>query len=222
MDLLINTIKNNIKEVRELLKDNCDVNYKSKYGESALIIATYLNHYEIFKMLLKYKLGLFYRKNHKTVIFDYIQVKIDDTDLYDNTALIYACKNNNYKMVKRLIKAGADINKKNKLNLTAIFYACLYGFTKIVKLLIDKTESDMIEEFFIACEYNHRSVVRLILWRRQIITIELKKPIKTGLNLEKEIKYNLCKKMITIYVIKNMNYIYYDKNLNEIIKSYLF
>ena len=53
-----------------------------------------------------------------------------------NTALYRACTNGNTKIAELLIKAGADVNAKDKSGNTVLHNACIRDNTKLAKLLI--------------------------------------------------------------------------------------
>lgn len=54
----------------------------------------------------------------------------------NNTPLLAAAWEGRVKMVKSLIKAGADVNAKNERGLTPLHKACTWGNTEVAKALI--------------------------------------------------------------------------------------
>jgi ankyrin repeat protein len=54
-----------------------------------------------------------------------------------NYPLHYAARNNNYDLIKDLIKTGIDINKKDDEEYTALYYACNNDAYESVELLIE-------------------------------------------------------------------------------------
>ena len=66
-------------------------------------------------------------------------VKLQDTDMggYDErTVLIHACITNHFVLAKRLVESGADVNKKDWFEKTALHCAVIVGNIDIVSLLL--------------------------------------------------------------------------------------
>lgn len=63
-------------------------------------------------------------------------VNLDDTDLFGQTALHYACQSDNHICAELLLKFGANINIGNTNGSTALYKASQYGNPKCVELLL--------------------------------------------------------------------------------------
>lgn len=89
---------------------------------------------------------------------------IDLCDSYDNTALLYSCIQNNTKMVKMLVDAGASIRKCDVL-----FYSCIENNTDIIEILVkygrDIEYMDLCRCLLVSCRHNNSYVVRLLIDR---------------------------------------------------------
>ncbi|XP_077865260.1 uncharacterized protein LOC144351881 [Saccoglossus kowalevskii] len=71
------------------------------------------------------------------------------------TALIRACYienlNNQLKIVKMLLKAGADASKTDIVGRTALSWACLYGREKVVSCILDYRDLDLNQSDMNGC-----------------------------------------------------------------------
>ncbi|OHD54392.1 MAG: hypothetical protein A2Y33_04425 [Spirochaetes bacterium GWF1_51_8] len=81
----------------------------SQNGETALLVAAYLNKIDVVKALINLK------------------VDIEAEDSGGNNALIYASKEGNTEILKMLLKAKANVNKYNKQGITPLITASFYG-----------------------------------------------------------------------------------------------
>ena len=104
-DLIKAAIKGSVEEVNDLLKAKPDVNAKSNFGETALIIATRDGRTDLVDLLLK------------------ANADVDATDNEGKTALMWASFNDHTDIVERLIKANADVNAKSNFGSTALMLA---------------------------------------------------------------------------------------------------
>ncbi|MCB1141682.1 MAG: ankyrin repeat domain-containing protein [Leptospiraceae bacterium] len=72
------------------------------------------------------------------------KIDLNAADSHNRTSLMIASSDNNLTVVKLLVEAGADINRKNKENgRTALMYASVNGHYDVVKYLIEQ-ESNLI------------------------------------------------------------------------------
>lgn len=66
------------------------------------------------------------------------QAPLNAVDMHGDTALIVASRRDNLKVVRRLIKAGADVDVRNNNGETALQVAARYGHAKMCALLVTK------------------------------------------------------------------------------------
>ena len=117
--LMLAAVKNNLEDVRKLIRRGASVNAKNKYGVTALMSAAANGYEDIAKELIKNR------------------AYIDAGSLNGTTALMYAARNGHLDMVKLLLKNKANVNKRNKNGQTALMYAIEGGNYEIVKELLD-------------------------------------------------------------------------------------
>jgi ankyrin repeat protein len=118
---LLNSIDNYCERSLKLYLNKNNINRKNKhyYNYTPLIYACYKNI---------------------TVFIEIILAAGADINITENgfNAFLYACKNGNLKIVKRLVELGANINQKtNKNNCTVLMAVCNLGYTDIVKFLLE-------------------------------------------------------------------------------------
>ncbi|AYV79016.1 MAG: ankyrin [Faunusvirus sp.] len=122
-ELLLEACKNKIEKIALTLIDTIvksknteHLIVKNKMGETSLILACKHSLVKVVKLLLKYRVPT-------------------DVLANDETALSWACKNNNVETSKMLIDAGADLLLKGPL-----FTACRNGFADIAHMIIAKID----------------------------------------------------------------------------------
>lgn len=81
-----------------------NVNFKDKYGKSALLIAASSGYIDMVNLLLKYN------------------IDINQVDKEHNSSLILAAKNYHPNIVDNLLKHGADSNIVNKYGHSIVTY----------------------------------------------------------------------------------------------------
>ena len=165
-----------IDTMRELLKrEDLDVNIKTKKFPTPLSTAIVINSIESVKELLKrddIDINKFERKNFKRnnddepiqlinpllrsiillrpdivdELLKYRNINIDiETD--GATPLNQASSNGMLEVVKKLVNAGANVNKQNEYGKTALFLASVYGKIDVVKYLLDNgAKTDLKDE----------------------------------------------------------------------------
>ena len=118
--------------VKKYLKTGADVNEKSEHGESVVAQALHLRCDEaILELLVEAGADLFDADNEGVSVFD--------------VAITY----NNFKMVRRIIDAGVDVNENRRgSGFTPLMAAVCYKRGDIVALLLengaDKTLKDKL------------------------------------------------------------------------------
>ncbi|EKD23441.1 MAG: ankyrin [uncultured bacterium] len=142
-------------------KKNADVNYKTSSGKTVLIKAATSKS----KKVVNYLLLLKDKDNKKIVNFNCV-------DNNGQTAMHKAAKNDDYVIVKMLVKVGADKNKQDRWGNTALHIASKKGLTEVVKELLENgNEYDNLEiknsngdtPLQQAVRANYKSVVELLL-----------------------------------------------------------
>lgn len=128
-----------------------NVNYTSKYGNTALTYASQNGSVPIVKGLISKG------------------VNINHTKQYETSPLILATEKNHIGVVKELIKEGCNINHKKTYNYTAFMFACKFGFIEILRILIDSgadinaKSSSGYTGFLYACEEGHLEIFNILV-----------------------------------------------------------
>lgn len=84
------------------------------------------------------------------------------------TPLMYACINRNLKIVKYLIKNGADVNMQEYKENTALMYASIFGSIEIVEYLLVNGAKTGIQNIggttacMFAYKYGNNDIVKLL------------------------------------------------------------
>ena len=91
------------------------------------------------------------------------------------TRLPMACFEGRVDDVRRLLDGGADIQQQDAAGRSPLFVACQYGRDAVVRLLLDRDESqralldqardDGASPLWIACRHGHAAIARLLLER---------------------------------------------------------
>ena len=150
--LIIAASKGHTDTVRLLLSYKADP-FKKANGDNALYFAIKNNHKATAQLLLEHEVGIdstnkegnsilwqMVSVGNKTAVEFLIEHKADINKASPNeiTPLIIAIINNQYEIVKLLLKKGAD-PLKNCQDITPLVYAISNGNIEIIKLLIEKT-----------------------------------------------------------------------------------
>lgn len=128
-----------------------NVNYTSKYGNTALTYASQNGVIPIVNGLISKGANI----NH--------------TKQYETSPLILATEKNYIGIVEELIKAGCNVNHKKTYNYTAFMLACKFGFIQIVRILIDAgvdinaKSSSGYTGFLYACEEGHLEIFDILI-----------------------------------------------------------
>lgn len=156
---LIDTIKNNnIENVKNIIKQGADVNFKDKKANTALIYAVQASNKELVELLLSNNADVNLKKekpvySRETEKFFKLIGKNLDEDFaryanIGNPALIHAVKACDKEIAQIIIKNGAEINMQNKYGYTALAMAAQNADKELVELLI-QNKADV--NFFCAC-----------------------------------------------------------------------
>jgi len=136
--LLIAVVTNQMNSIKELVKEGCDINYRTKKNKPLLHIAIE-NEYDMIVSELLYQKSIDVNaldsKNQTALMkavlnkdLELVNILIDmgcDIDIKDNsynTALIYAAMVQDIDTVHRLLEAECDSTIKNKYDKTYINY----------------------------------------------------------------------------------------------------
>lgn len=72
------------------------------------------------------------------------EVAIENRDEHGNTLLIISAQQNDKKMLKLLLRRGADINAQNSTGNTALHYTNEYKFTALTEYILNKGGNDTL------------------------------------------------------------------------------
>ena len=129
-ELLMNTVlAGHDKCAESLIKMGLDVNMRLSRSKTTVmnVAAKYGNH-KVLKLLIQ------------------AGADVNLTDLYGETALMFAAVNNNDDCIDVLIQAGADVNKRNSMGSNALMKAAGTGYCK----LLIAHGSDQVQKAFVA------------------------------------------------------------------------
>lgn len=188
---LINAIECDDEKMFDfLISKGADVNGENIFEQSALLLAVKYRRFELAeKLVLKgADVNKVSRNNETTPLFECVVE--DDVELLEfflnegkgnpntkryngNTALMYACRNSNFPMVRRLVKSGAKLDEKNDDGVTALMFACCGGDYDIVEYLIDNGADYTIKnirgnDVFGYANYSLAEFIREVIKRKEI------------------------------------------------------
>lgn len=158
-DQLMKAVKNNnVSEVKSLIKQNININYKDVSGDTALIKASTSGYKNIAEALIKSKkadvniknktgktaLTVAVMNDHKDIVKLLLKNKADANIKDDRgwTPLMYAAnstKSNHKEIVKLLLDNKADPNVQNENKKTALVIAVERGDIEVVKKLLNSS-----------------------------------------------------------------------------------
>ena len=138
--------------VEKLLEKEVDITLQDKRGDTALTIAGdngFINIVDLLLETIPSESGMLLidaiKQDDYKLVRELMELNTVDINLQDedgNTALIFACKNDNYDIVKLLVDKGADINVQNNNGISPLLAACYNindkNAANIAKLLITK------------------------------------------------------------------------------------
>lgn len=149
--------EDNIEKVRELLKENININTQDSQNRTLLMIAAYNNNYKIAKLLID----------------NGADVNIQDD--MKNNPFLYSGAEGQLEILKILIKAGADTKITNRYGGVALIPASEHGYVDTVKYLLENTDIDvnhinnlgwtaLLEAIILGNgSDNHKKVIELLL-----------------------------------------------------------
>jgi ankyrin repeat protein len=114
------TSADQIEKVRFLVDKGADIDAKSKYGFTPFLIAAEQNEEVALYIMEKFP------KTIKAVSTEGLN------------ALHLAASGSSFRLVKKLVETGIDVNSKTKNNETPIFFAATTGNAEVIKYLISK------------------------------------------------------------------------------------
>ena len=149
--------KGNIQKVRELLKENININTQDSNQRTLLMIATYNNNYEMVKLLID----------------NGADVNIQDD--MKNNPFLYSGAEGQLEILKIITKAGASTKITNRYGGVALIPASEHGYVETVEYLLENTDIDvnhinnlgwtaLLEAIILGNgSENHKKVVELLL-----------------------------------------------------------
>ena len=148
--LMIASKRGNLDLAKFLVGKNIDINERTIYEESALTFSCKYKHSELANYFIDmnsdlslkpYGLGIF-TISCSNSLYDVIEkllaynININETDPKKRTSLIRSVIINDIKMTKFLLDNYSDVNVKDNLGFSALFYACINENIEIVRLLL--------------------------------------------------------------------------------------
>ena len=110
-----------ISLIRNLLKDNVDINALNAKGLSPLHLAVIEGNIEVTKLLIS----------------EGANIEVTDSK-WGSSPLLYACQNGRTKIVKLLVEMGADIKAESDDDTSAIHFAAQSGKSDLIDFLLQK------------------------------------------------------------------------------------
>lgn len=148
--------------VQLLLENGADSTQVDKYHETPLILAAREGHSEIVQLLLEHGVDPMQANAH------------------NSTPLLLAAQMNHFEVVELLLNHGAgptqvDADAVDRTGRSPIFWAALYGYWKIVQVLLesrrtnpDREDKDGWSPCTIAIDRHHHDVAELLIsWKTQ-------------------------------------------------------
>ena len=190
IDLITACKEGSIKDVYLLLDQGVKIDDQNFHNETALMIACRKGSIKIVNLLLKKgaNVNICYNNDwdgvleccaygHYTDVFNYyFKNAVSKPHNDKQTALMIACKEGHFKIVKLLLENKVDINIQSNYGWTALMLACKKGNIEIVKLLLEKGAKINLRNIenstalMIANENNHMHIVKLLIPKKMYIT----------------------------------------------------
>ncbi|XP_031565012.1 uncharacterized protein LOC116300312, partial [Actinia tenebrosa] len=139
------------EEVRNLLEEDVDVDYKNEFGHTALMVASREGHLEVIHVLIDHGANM------------------NIQDKYGKSALHEAAWSGKHQVINALLSNEAEMNCVDEEGRTPLQYASLRGKTKVVEVLLQFGAEDSIlnkdgeSAVEIAYRCRHKDIVKLLL-----------------------------------------------------------
>ncbi|KAK4883551.1 hypothetical protein RN001_006870 [Aquatica leii] len=169
-----------------LITNNCDTEARDKYGMRPILMAAWHGHREAVQLLINagacsnatnkkhFTLLICAAKNNRLEVVDYIldtleDVRVDVVDIEGQTALFHAAMGGHLGVVKRLVEAGALIDRRNKESRTALHAASERGHVDVAEFLLthegdmEARDSQGNTPLHIAAQHQQTKLVQLLL-----------------------------------------------------------
>ena len=177
--LFASAYNENYQIIPQLLQMGFSLDDKNNLGENALIVATRNKNPEILRVLMLCCGGALNKNKEK----DYF----NSADIYGNTLLMHAIKNNNIEIIKYLIDKGADVNGKTLENNTVLMLAASnITDPNIIELLINSgADVNAVDNYgfdpinYAAIKNNNPDIIKLLINKGS----NVKKTYKDGFTL---------------------------------------
>jgi len=221
MDLIKKYNNSSLENVKELIISKKYYFSKNELGLTPLHIVAFEGYPDICKLLIEnganplekdnYGLTPLHKASYRgsvhivKILLDYNNININEKSDYGDTPLIYTCHWNHLEIVKILLEHGANVNLKNKNEITALYKAASRNNIEIMKILISSGSTVNNVSNFGFTEFhfikNNNEIVNLIL--KKGLSIHINDIIDTN-----DIKSN--RKLLLYYLFP---YIFKKKNI---------
>lgn len=151
---------NQLKAVQTLLAAGADLHHRDRDGHTAFTLAAANGHLDIVNALFAYSPG-------PLAEAEWIRKLQNETDNDARTGLMLAALNRRREVLLRLIKAGAEVLKKDRRGRDAMWWASAKGGEAMASLLQSNKASLFVADvngntlFHAAAEYGTRDVIEL-------------------------------------------------------------
>jgi len=190
--------KNDLDMANYIISKGAYVNVKADYPNLIIWKAFQLKHNEMAKLIIRHGADLNipdtdYEKileiaNSDENILPYLE-KYHNVKNYNNSTLLYACKNGNAKIVRHLLQTNVHFNEIDEdihnafdyVEESALIYACKIGNDEIVQLLVDRGAnvnykySGTYTPLEQACILGYDKIVKILLENGAVIEPEVVK-----------------------------------------------
>ncbi|KAL5009533.1 hypothetical protein ScPMuIL_011838 [Solemya velum] len=154
--LLLASVYGHAETVELLLKKGADYSATDKNDKTAIFLAAEEDKYDALEKLLSY---------------GNVQKLIDRSDRYDNNPLHIAATNGFLRIVKLLLKKGADLDSKNEEEHTPLHLAARYGRTNTVREIVHQGDKSVVNDedensntaLHLSALYGHAKVASVLI-----------------------------------------------------------